>query len=80
MKRTIITSLVLTFLVLGGFVGIAAAQVPPVACPKPTDPAPTKKLKIYNNNPTNGSNIYVFFSHSYKTRTRRIYGCKHALK
>ncbi len=61
MKRTIITSLVLTFLVLGGFVGIAAAQVPPVACPKPTDPAPTKKLKIYNNNPTNGSNIYVFF-------------------
>ncbi len=61
MKRTIITSLVLIFLIFVGFVGNAVAQVPPVACPKPTDHAPKKTLRIYNNNPTNGNNIYVFF-------------------
>ena len=54
MKRTLTALLVLIFLVLYGFAGTA------VACAY-TDPVPCKKLRIYNNNPANGSNIFVFF-------------------
>lgn len=54
MKRAAAALLLLFSLVFFGFAGTAAA------CAY-TDPVPCKKLRIYNNNPPNGSNIYVFF-------------------
>jgi len=54
MKRTIASLLLLFFSLFSGFAGNAAA------CDY-TDPVPCKKLRIYNNQPANGNNIYVFF-------------------
>ncbi len=54
MKRAAATLFFLFSLVFFGFAGTAAA------CAY-TDPVPCKKLRIYNNNPANGNNIYVFF-------------------
>ncbi len=57
MKRTI--SSLLFLLVLLGFAGNGfAAPNPP--CTK-TAPVPCKILRIFNNNPAGGSNIYAFF-------------------
>ena len=54
MKRAAVTLSLLFFLVSFSFAGTA------VACAY-TDPVPCKTLRIYNNNPATGSNIYVFF-------------------
>ena len=58
MKRAAISILLLTGVIFLGWFGNAAAQT--VSCTL-TDRVPCKKLRIYNNNPTNGSAIYAFF-------------------
>ena len=58
MKRTVTSCLLLFSLAFLGFAGAALAANPPCTA---TKPIPCKFLRIINNNPAGGSNIYVFF-------------------